>query len=166
MKITEAQKRAALAKADLYGVRFEGIQARAGGKAPVYTWTDLLYGTTFITHTIRELPDKIIAVRHKFSNPIKNTATKKALKLSKKFWGYDPRKLKKINIIWPKALVNIGSAAQINYVSDKHDGQVREYYHEFINPANVYVGEAPQKDGSNLIIIHGNFKIKTDGIVG
>jgi len=90
----------------------------------------------------------------------------RALKISKQFYGFDPRSIHTINIDWPDALVCIGAAAQINYISDKFDGVIREYFHEFEKPAVVFVAESPQKDGSNLIIIHGKFKIKPEGITG
>lgn len=166
MKVTTAQKRAAQQKGDLYGVRFDGMWEMSPKKAPKYSWTDLITQGSFTTDTIKELPEKIMALRKKFANPNKNKSLKKAVKLSRKFYGFDPRKIKKVNITWPRALVSIGAAAQINYISDKFDGKMREYFHNFENKAVVYVGDTPQKDGTSLIIIHGNFKIKPDGIVG
>jgi hypothetical protein len=115
---------------------------------------------------MKDIPAKVTAVRKKFANPKINKATRRALELSRKFYGFDPRKIKGINITWPKALVSIGAAARINYISDKFDGKTREYYHQFDKPAVVYVGDQPQKDGTSLIIIHGKFKIKPEGIVG
>lgn len=166
MRISSAQIRAAKAKAELYGVRYDGLQERGKNKAPFYTWTDLVTGTTLLTPTIKELPDKIRAVRKKFMNPKAKRNSEKALELSRKFYGFDPRKVRKMNIDWPMALVCIGAAAQVDYISDKFDGVTRRYFHEFKKPAVVYVGDRPQKDGTNLIIIKGQFKIKPEGITG
>lgn len=165
MSLTERQRQAAEYKASLYGVRFEGMQPKKG-KFPRYTWTDLVTGDTFLTQTIKGLPDKIIAVRKRFANSKRGSQTAQALELSRKFYGFDPRTITKVNLEWPRSLVCIGAAAQVDYVSDKFDGVVRRYFHEFKSGAVVYVGATPQKDGSNLIIIHGKFKIRPEGITG
>jgi hypothetical protein len=63
-------------------------------------------------------------------------------------------------------LVGIGDAAQINYVSDKFDGEVREYFHKFGPGVEVFAADQPQPDGRELLVIIGKFKIKPEGIVG
>lgn len=164
MKLTQKLTKAAQEKADLYGVRFDGFQERPGGKAPAYTWTDLVTGTTFVTPTIGELPGKLIQSRRKFANP--KRSMKKAVELSRRFYGLAPRQIRRVNITWPRALVCIGAGARIDYISDKFDGKVRRYFHEFEKEALVYIPDYPQPDGKNLIIIHGNFEFQPEGITG
>ena len=89
-----------------------------------------------------------------------------AKELSRKFYGMMPRSVKNIEIDWPKSLILIGLCPEVNYISDKFDGQLRQYFHEFEDPPIIMVGVPKQKDGDNLIIIKGKFKIKSDGIVG
>lgn len=93
-------------------------------------------------------------------------AVDQAIKLSKRFHGFDPRRLQSVDIVWPKALVLIGRCLRIDYLCDKFDGKDRIYFHEFKNQCVVYAGESPQKDGTSLLIIHGKFKIKPEGITG
>ncbi len=102
-----------------------------------------------------------MATRHKIT-----AGLKRALDLSRQFYGMAPRVIRKVKIDWPKSVVCIGAAAQIDYISDKFDGKVRQYFHEFEGEAVVFVGADPQKDGDNLIIIKGNFQITPDGITG
>jgi len=100
----------------------------------------------------------------KKANP--DAALDQALKLSKEFHGFDPRKIHKVKIEWPKALVMLGPCVRLDYHSDKFDGKPRIYFHEFEKPAAVYAAESPQPDGTNLLIIHGHFRIKPEGITG
>ena len=93
-------------------------------------------------------------------------ALKRALRLSREFFEFEPREVKAIDIDWPKALVCLGACPQVDYISDKFDGVVRHYYHEFEEPCQVFAGESPQKDGSNILILHGKFKLESDGITG
>ena len=92
--------------------------------------------------------------------------TDAALELSEKFHGYQPRRIKNTKITWPRSLVRIGACAQIDYVSDKFDGKLRRYYHEFVKPCEIYAVPNRQADGTNILIIRGRFKIKADGIIG
>ena len=92
--------------------------------------------------------------------------TKKALALSKAFYGFDPRSLKRRNITWPKALVFLGACPQVDYITDKFDGKKRQYYHEFKRPTLIFAGPTPQKNGDNVLIIIGKFKITESGIIG
>lgn len=89
-----------------------------------------------------------------------------ALELSKKFHGFDPRKIHSVNIDWPKHLMLIGPCVRIDYYSKKFDGKGRVYYHDFEKPCVVMAGASPQRDGTNLLVIKGNFEIKPEGITG
>jgi len=100
----------------------------------------------------------------KRKNP--DPALEKALIRSEEFHGLPPRHVKHTDITFPKALVLIGDCAQIDYISDKFDGKLRRYFHEFDHDCQVFTGEKPQPDGSNLLIIKGRFKIKPEGIIG
>jgi len=73
--------------------------------------------------------------------------------------------------VWPQTLIQIGLCAQVDYVSDKWDGTVRRYYHEFDlgkakRPCLLFAAPDPQADGSMLLIIKGHFTIESDGIIG
>jgi hypothetical protein len=92
--------------------------------------------------------------------------TKKAMALSKAFYGFDPRYLKRRNLTWPKSLVLLGACPQVDYISDKFDGKKRQYYHEFVHPTLIFAGPKAQKNGDNVLIIIGKFEITEDGIVG
>lgn len=98
------------------------------------------------------------------ANP--EAALKSAAELSRKFFGFDPRKVRRINLTWPKALMCLGSCVRLDYLSDKFDGKARVYFHEFDGPCNVYAAEKQQADGSGVLVIHGKFKIKPEGITG
>lgn len=91
---------------------------------------------------------------------------KKAIDMSKKFFGFDPRKLSKAIIKWPKALWLIGGCARVDYVNDKWDGEPTQYYHYFESDVAVYAFPEPQEDGSNILLIKGKFKITADGLDG
>jgi len=92
--------------------------------------------------------------------------TKKAMALSKAFYGFDPRYLKRRNITWPGALVLLGACPQVDYISDKFDGKKRQYYHEFKRPTLIFAGPKPQRNGDNILIIIGKFEITEAGIIG
>jgi hypothetical protein len=96
----------------------------------------------------------------------KTIARNRAIERSAMFYGMAPRTLKRVFIKWPKALVHIGRLAQVNYVCDKFDGKMREYYHRFGRGCQIYTAERPQPDGTNILIIKGPFKIKPAGITG
>jgi len=99
--------------------------------------------------------------RHRAAVPIGD-----ALQRSADFFGFRPRRLTAISLDWPKALVQVGICTQVNYVNDKHDGKVREYFHKFDKPPLVFFGDKAQEDGSEMIVIVGKFKIKPEGIIG
>lgn len=95
-------------------------------------------------------------------------ALRLALEKSEEFFGFKPRYIKKAAIEWPKSLVQIGAGARIDYISDKFDGKVRLYYHEFEGKdlPLVFAAPEPQKNGENMLIIVGKFQIEKDGIIG
>jgi hypothetical protein len=105
--------------------------------------------------------------RLKRSNPgVGQPELQTAVNLFETFHERDPKRVSRVRIDWPKALVQIGNCAQIDYISNKYDGRSRRYYHEFKQPCYVFVGARPQGDGDNLIVIKGKFKIKAEGIIG
>jgi hypothetical protein len=98
------------------------------------------------------------------ANP--NTDLKKALALSERFHQLVPRRIIDKHFDWPRSLTQIGGASQINYLSDKYDGKLKEWWHRFTGRAVVYAIPKPQRDGTNVLIIRGKFKIKREGIIG
>ena len=72
------------------------------------------------------------------------------------------------NVKWekPKALTHLGECSQVNYINDKFDGKLREYYHEFKNRPQLFASDRPQPDGSEMLLIIGKFKIRKEGITG
>jgi len=93
-------------------------------------------------------------------------AVQRAVRRSKSFWGFTPRKIDRIRLTWPGALVNLGRCSQVNYVSDKYDGELREYFHKFEGNVEIFAADSAQADGREIIVIIGKFKIKPEGIVG
>lgn len=95
-------------------------------------------------------------------------ALKLALEKSEEFFGFKPRYIKKAKIDWPKSLVQIGAAAQVDYISDKFDGKVRRYFHEFEGEdlPLIFAAPEPQPNGENMLVIVGKFKIESEGIIG
>lgn len=89
-----------------------------------------------------------------------------AAKLSERFHGAAPRKVRSVHIRWPKAMMRIGSCAQVDYRSDKWDGKERQYFHKFGQGAELYADTKPQADGSMIMLIRGKFRIKPEGITG
>lgn len=100
----------------------------------------------------------------KKANPSKALAG--ALKLSERFHGFKPRHVRHIDIRSPRALMHVGACAQLDYISDKVDGRLRQYFHEFENPCEVFADPKPQRDGSTVLIIKGGFKLDDRGIIG
>jgi len=93
-------------------------------------------------------------------------AIARAAGLSETFHGFKPRYLKHRRIDWPQALTQIGHLVQVDYLSDKFDGKMRRYYHEFDAPVNLYADADAQPGGNNILIALGKFKIKKEGITG
>jgi hypothetical protein len=90
----------------------------------------------------------------------------KAIDISKRFFGFEPRHIRKIDFKMPRAVAKLGTAVRLDYVSDKFDGVKRIYWHKFKKPPAVYVLPDTQKNGDNVIIIRGKFRIKKEGITG
>lgn len=89
-----------------------------------------------------------------------------ALTKSAEFHGFVPRRIRKVSIKWPRALVHLGPCVQLDYVSDKHDGKLRQYFHEFKSRCELYAAPAAQPNGDGLLILKGKFKVKPEGITG
>jgi hypothetical protein len=109
--------------------------------------------------------------RRKKTNPRLRTSanpdtTNRAIDLSEKFHGLVPRRIRRTDVKWPLNLVLIGGCARLEYLSDKTDGKVRLYYHDFEGPAQVYAAPITQPGGRNMLVIIGKFKITEDGIIG
>jgi len=102
----------------------------------------------------------------KTANTSKTAAVKKAVKISKEFFQFKPRKIKKVKFNSPKALTHLGECSQVNYINDKFDGKFREYFHEFENKPQLFAADRPQPNGSQMLLIIGKFKIKKEGITG
>ena len=94
----------------------------------------------------------------------KKKARRRAIALSRAFHGFDPRRIRRVPIAWPKALVSLGPCVRLEYYSEKFDEKGRIYFHDFELPCEVFAADAPQPDGSNLLIIQGKFQIKPEGI--
>lgn len=93
-------------------------------------------------------------------------ALREALAKSSEFHGRPPRAIRRRRLVVPKALVRIGAAAQIDYVSDKWDGKLRRYFHEFGKMPEIYATSKPDHDGNMMLVLVGKFKIQADGIIG
>lgn len=116
--------------------------------------------------TTFELPAAHKSVRNA-KNKI-SQALNSALRKSEEFFGFKPRWVSKAKINWPKSLVQIGACAQVDYISDKFDGKIRRYFHEFDGPEMplIYAAPTPQPNGENILIIVGKFKIEKNGLIG
>lgn len=89
-----------------------------------------------------------------------------AVRLSKKFNGFVPRRIRRVNIQWPNAAMLIGPCVRLDYFSKKWDGKGKIYFHEFEKPCQVFAAAKPQPDGDNLLIVKGKFEIRPEGITG
>jgi hypothetical protein len=98
----------------------------------------------------------------------KSRALRKALAKSEEFFGAEPRWVKKIELEYPRTLVQIGSCPRVDYVSDKWDGKLRLYFHQFDSEDMpvILAAPEPQPNGDNMILIIGKFKIEAEGIIG
>lgn len=109
---------------------------------------------------------RVIKKRKKATNQRLSRKIKRAVVRSYEFHGAPPRNLKVVNIKIHPVLVHIGGCMQLNYLSDKFDGEEREYYHRFGPGCKVFAFDRPQPDGSEILIIKGKFKIKPVGLTG
>ena len=89
-----------------------------------------------------------------------------AWRLSKRFFGFDPRGVRTVTMEVPEALVMLGACTQVNYLCDKFDGTAREYWHRFEGAAFLAATPGKMKNGSRMLVIIGNFDIDEDGIKG
>ena len=93
-------------------------------------------------------------------------ALKKALALSRQFFGFDPRKVRSLDVKYPKAVALLGACMRVDYLSDKFDGKQRIYFHEFDSPPLLLASAEPNSDGTSLLLLVGKFKVKPEGITG
>lgn len=93
-------------------------------------------------------------------------AVAQAAMLSQRFHGLPPRRVSRVKITWPKALVLIGHVVQLDYLSDKEDGKVRIYTHDFDKPPRLFASNSARVGKENMLLVHGNFDITELGIVG
>jgi hypothetical protein len=118
-----------------------------------------------ITFQLTDKKGKIKNNCPKTANP-RNGELVKAIDLSKKFHGFHPTAISHIDIRLPKAIMQIGACAQVDYISDKYDNKLRQYFHRFEKPCLVFATVNPQRDGDHILIIKGQFEITEDGIIG
>lgn len=104
------------------------------------------------------------AIKAKKQNPPAELAA--AAELAERFNGKPPRRIRSVKIRWPRALMHVGPCAQLDYVSDKWDGKLRQYFHEFTGRCDLFAAPAAQPDGDGLLILKGKFKLKPEGITG
>lgn len=97
---------------------------------------------------------------------VKVNAIRLGVERSEKFYGLKARGRRTTNIRVSRVMVRIGHCSQLNYLSDKFDGRMREYYHRFKRAPEVLVCNRPQADGTEIIILRGKFKIESAGITG
>lgn len=97
---------------------------------------------------------------------VSRKAIKRAAGLSQRFHGFRPRRLTAVNVTWPKALVLLGHVVRLDYLSDKEDGKVRCYTHDFKQPVSVFASGSAKTGQKNILLLHGNFSIVQEGIVG
>lgn len=93
-------------------------------------------------------------------------ALKLALEKSAEFHGRPPKAILRRKLAIPKAMIRIGTCAQVDYISDKWDNTFRQYFHEFESSPEIYASAVPSSKGENILIIVGKFKIEADGIIG
>ncbi len=97
---------------------------------------------------------------------VSRATVKRAVSLSQRFHGLRPRRLSRVKITWPRALVLLGHAVRIDYLSDKEDGKPRIYTHDFDRPAQVFASGSAKGGQKNMLLLHGRFNITEEGIVG
>jgi len=149
----------------LYGLTFDG-KKRIKTKMRL-VFSDLLTGNTIIVSGVNVLADAVRKSRSGgLSKDSKTIGRERALELSEKFYGFQPRSIQEIKVEWPKSLVCLGPAARVDYISDKFDGTVRRYWHEFDDGAVLYADPESQPDGSTILVIIGQFTIEPEGITG
>lgn len=147
------------------GFKVAADGSRVGAAKLTAEQLEVLAGQGMISHGIctvcrqREFPD----LPKRKPNP---SELKKAVALSRKFHGFEPRRIKAAVIRWPKALAHLGACVSVDYLCDKFDGQQRRYFHEFTGRCDVFAAPRAMPDGDSILIIKGNFKILAEGITG
>lgn len=155
----------AIEYAKLYGLAFVS-RKRSHGRLS-YRFTDLVTGNTLLVQNLSRLAAAVVANRETgFADWAKQVALNQAVKLSERFHGQVPRFEREIDIDWPDSLTSLGVCARVDYIADKWgDGLVR-YWHEFEGPVMLLADPDLQKNGYQVLIIYGKFKIESDGITG
>lgn len=97
---------------------------------------------------------------------VSRATIERAARLSQRFHGLRPRRVDKVRITWPKALVLIGNVVRLDYLSDKEDGKQRIYTHDFGSPVQVFASGSARSGQKNILLLHGRFAITEKGIVG
>jgi hypothetical protein len=97
---------------------------------------------------------------------VSKAAIRRAVKQSRDFHGFDPRRLKRVKINWPTALTQLGHVVRLDYLSDKEDRQKRIYTHDFDKPPTLYATGRNERGQKNLLLLRGSFIIAKEGIVG
>jgi hypothetical protein len=147
----------------VYGVRYLGRKKTQNGERG-FAFTDILTGSEIRVLDLLDIPAALLVARDPKRR--KKRARQRAEKLSGAFHGFEPRKLHRYEYEWPDSLVSLGRCAAVDYISDKFDGKVRRYTHEFEGVAELLADPEEQSDGTRLLIIRGDFLIEPDGITG
>ena len=151
--------------ATLYGLTFDG-RKRIDTKMRL-VFTDLLTGNTLFVAGLNRLASAVLLNRSVgFGERAAVAARDRALEVSERFYGFKPRNIRRIDVEWPDSLACLGPAARVDYISDKFDGKVRRYWHEFDGEAVLFCDPEQQPDGSSRLVIIGKFTIEPEGITG
>lgn len=82
--------------------------------------------------------------------------------LYRDFHGADAKGRGELFLDIERGLIRLGNADGVLYLSKKHGGQEKAYIHKFNWPyPDLYSNLA-----GNTLIVHGNFKIRKEGITG
>jgi len=149
----------------LYGLRF--VDRKRSDGHVVYRFTDMLTGNTLVVRSLSQLSTAVLANRETdFVGLVERSKIEQGVLLSEKFHGHPARFERDIDIDWPDSLVSLGVCARVDYIADKFDDGIVRYWHEFDGPVLLYADPEAQADGSQLLVIHGKFKIESEGITG
>lgn len=95
-----------------------------------------------------------------------NPELAQALRLSRRFFGMNPRGRRSIAVRWPKAVTQLGICTRLEYASDKFDGKLRVYFHDFKRPPVLLTPGRQSGPGANMLILFGRFHVEDAGITG
>lgn len=87
---------------------------------------------------------------------------KQAGDLYREFSGHSPDEVVKIPMDWPDTVLTVGECDGILY-STIRDGELEHYVHKFRKSARPVL--ASSHDGTQLVLIGGNFRFTDRGIV-